>query len=346
MRLLRIQALGSLFLAAVLSVPAWATNTGTYSALPGTVNYVEGQVSANGQALDAKSVGQVTLQSGQSLNTDKGKAEILLTPGVFLRAGDNTSVKLVSTGLTDTELRLVQGHTMLEVAQIYPQNDIRILEGGSTTRIVKAGLYDFDLDENQVRVFDGKAVVQEGDKQVTVKGGHEVNVGTSVPSKPQKFDKKAYDGDDLYRWSSLRSAYLAEANIDAARIVVTNGWGPGWWGPGFGGWFWDPWFGAFTFVPAGGIFYSPFGRGFYSPVLVVRAPIIVRPVPHTFSAVSVVAWGPGPHYVAGGTTVHAVSKARSARRGALHSNRVRGDVRSMSSAGLRSRNSSGVVPVR
>jgi len=75
----------------------------------------------------------------------------------------------------------------------------------------------------------------------------------------QKFDRKSYEEDDLYRWSSLRSAYLAEANVDAAGIYATNGWGP--WGPGWWGadWYWDPWFNAFTFIPGDGIFYSPFG---------------------------------------------------------------------------------------
>jgi hypothetical protein len=345
MRLLRIQAVASLFLAAVLCAPAWASNPGAQQALPGTVNYVEGQASANGESLDSKSIGQITLETGQSLNTEKGKAEILLTPGVFLRAGDGTSVKLVSTSLTDTKVRLVHGHAMVEVAQIYPQNDIRVQQGNATTRLLKAGLYDFDMDQNQVRVFEGKATVQEGDKQVTVKKDHEVNVASAAPSKPQKFDAKAYDGDELYRWSSLRSAYLAEANIDTARVVVTNGWGPGLWGPGFGGWFWDPWFGAFTFVPAGGIFYSPFGWGFYSPVFVARAPIVVRAVPHTFSAVAVTTWGPGQHYVSGSRYVHGVYTGRGASHG-LRSGRMMSGGRATGTAGFRGGSPRGGAPMR
>jgi hypothetical protein len=322
MRLLRVQALGSLFLAAILCAPAWASNPGARQALPGTVNYVEGQASTNGESLDSKSIGQTTLRTGQAVSTEKGNVEILLTPGVFLRAGNETAVQLVSASLTDTEVRIVQGHAMVEVAQIFPQNDIRVQQGNATTRLLKPGLYDFDMDQNQVRVFDGKATVQEGDKTVTVKKDREVNVVSAAPSKPQKFNAKAYDSDDLYRWSSLRSAYLAEANIDAGRVVVTNGWGPGWWGPGFGGWFWDPWFSAFTFVPGGGIFYSPFGWGFYSPVFVGRAPIIVRPVPHTFSAVAVTKWGPGAHYAASNRYVHGIYTGRGASRGFIHSGRM------------------------
>ena len=337
MRLFRLQVLAGLFLAAILCVPGWATNTGTNSALPGTLNYVEGQAQFNGQSLSAKSIGQATLEVGQTLNTQNGKAEILLTPGVFLRAGDNTELKMVADGLTNTALDLVQGHAMVEVADLYKQNDIRIRAGNATAHLLKPGLYDFDLNHNQIRVFDGQASVEEGDKSITVKGGHEVAVADTAPKKAEKFDKKAFANDDLYKWSSLRSAYLAEANIDAARTELANGgygagwYGPGFWGPGWDGWFWDPWFSAFTFVPADGIFFSPFGWGFFSPVFVVRAPLVVRPVAHTFSATNVHAWSPGQHYAMHSRYAHGVYTGPGAARGAFRAGPV--GVRGRSAAG-------------
>src|SRR5262249_43891659 len=81
--------------------------------------------------------------------------------------------------------------------------------------------------------------------------------------------------DQLYRWSKLRSSYLAEANNDAARIYTGNSWYGG-------GWYWDPWFGTYTFIPANGIFYSPFGWGFYSPALIYTGPAFFGPRFHTF----------------------------------------------------------------
>ena len=271
MRLSRLQAFGSLVLAAILSAPAYATTQPANSALPGTVNYVEGQVSAGSQALDAKSIGSITLQTGESLTTQNGKVEMLLTPGVFLRLDDNSSAKMLSPSLTYTEVGLNRGRALVEVAEIHPQNDLRIQEDGATTQLLKSGIYDFDADHDQVRVYDGKAVVQDGDREVTVKGGHEVTLNAPGKLRAAKFDKNAFAGDDLYRWSSLRSSYLAEANVDAARTYLVDGWyGPGWFGAG---WYWDPWFGAYTFIPGDGIFYSPFGWGFYSPFFAYRAPI-------------------------------------------------------------------------
>jgi FecR protein len=272
MKLSRLKMFGSFFLAVILSAPAWGTKTDAHSALPGTLNYVEGQASIGTQTLDRRSLGSAELQSGQELNTENGKAEILLTPGVFLRLGENSSAKMISPSLTNTEVNLAKGEALVEVAEIHPENDIRISANGATTRLLKTGLYDFDAARDQVRVFDGKASVEDGDRQVTVKGGREVDLNARGKLKAQKFDKKPVEASDLYRWSRLRSSYLSEANVDAARVYVTNGWyGPSWIGAG---WYWDPWFG-YTFIPTNGVFYSPFGWGFYAPLVVYRAPVIV-----------------------------------------------------------------------
>jgi hypothetical protein len=284
---------GGFLLAALLSVPAFGADTDSrHTASPGTLNYVEGQASIGDLTLDSKSVGYANLQNGQVLETGNGKAEILLTPGVYLRLGDNSSVKMVSNGLADTKIALDQGRAMLEVDQIFPQNNIQISQPGADTRVEKTGLYDFDANGQMVRVFDGKAVVTSNDKSTTLKKGHELALN-SVKLKTQDFDKNAVtQGNDLYRWSSLRSEYLGEANVDTARTYYVNGWyGPGWGGPG---WYWDPWFAGYTFIPGNGFFYNPFGWGFYSPLVVYRAPIVVtRGVVHTFNGTRTVAIGRG-----------------------------------------------------
>ena len=162
MRLPRMKALASFFLAATLSAPAWASATSANSALPGTLNYVEGKVSMAGQILDSKSIGSAELQAGQSLTSENGKAEVLLTPGVFLRVGVNSSVEMISPSITDTQVGVDKGHAMIEVAEIHPENNICISEGSTTARLLKTGLYDFNLSQEQFRVFDGKASVEEG----------------------------------------------------------------------------------------------------------------------------------------------------------------------------------------
>jgi FecR protein len=270
MRLLGLKSLGGFFLAAILSVPAWGAN----APQPGTVNYFEGQAHIGNSTLTSNSTGKLRLKEGESLTTQNGKAEILLTPGVFLRVGADSSVKMISPDLGNTKVRLTNGHAMVEVDEIYKANDIRVLQDGASVRLLKKGLYDFDARQNQVRVFKGQALVREGDRHVKVGGDHQVALNATGNLKSRKFDKKAYEAS-LYRFSKLRSDYLAEANTHAARVYVANGWyGPGWgWGGWHGpGWFWDTSLNCFTFMPPAGVFYSPFGYPFYSPGVIIAHP--------------------------------------------------------------------------
>src|SRR5690349_4536111 len=94
-----LQLLGGLLLTGLFT-SLLASN----SPVPGTVNYVEGQVSINGSQLNQKSVGSAEVDQNGVLSTDRGKAEILLTPGVFLRVADSSSVRMVSPALTDTQV--------------------------------------------------------------------------------------------------------------------------------------------------------------------------------------------------------------------------------------------------
>lgn len=278
--------ISGLFLATALAAPTWANE----AARPGSLNYVEGQASIGNTNLDAKSIGSTELQPGETLTTHAGKAEVLLTPGVFFRVDDNSVVRMISPSLTDTEVELMQGNATVEVTQIHRENDLRIVEDGKSTELVKNGLYEFDADHQQVRVFDGEALVQDGEKQVKIKGGHEVDFSAGEPLKARKFDKQSVESTDLYRWTSLRSSYLAEANADAARTYVAGGWG------GYDGWYWDPWFGAYTFLPGDGIFYSPFGWGFYSPGFAYYAPSFYGGRYYHHFGHDYHAWGPGVHY--------------------------------------------------
>ena len=126
----------------------------------------------------------------------------------------------------------------------------------------KPALYEFENNPGVVRVFKGQAEVQAGERQVKVKGGHELALAPeNAKLKATGFDKNNYETADLYRWSSLRSQYLAQANVNAAQIYYSNGWS----GPG---WYWDPFFASYTFIPGAGVLYSPFGWGFYSPAFI------------------------------------------------------------------------------
>lgn len=261
----RFKALTSTLSLTVLSLALAATAFGqnTTSARPGTLNYIEGQASIEGRALSPQSVGKTTLEAGQTLATANGKAEILLTPGVFVRLGNDTTVQMVSPDLTRTEIRLEQGHANIEVDQIYSQNTLLVDLKSGQTQLLKHGLYAFDAGNSTVRVFDGKAAVFPGAdllaniKPIDVKGGHQLALN-GEPLKPQGFNKDQAAADPLYKWSSLRSNYLGQANLNLAEDYAGA--------PGFyPGWYWAGGPFGYTWLPGDGLFWDPFGYGFYSP---------------------------------------------------------------------------------
>lgn len=280
---------------ALLATASLAQNV--ISAHPGTVNYVEGQISVEGRQVTLKSVGQTTLQAGQYLATANGKAEVLLTPGVFLRLGSDTTIKMVAPDLTHTEIQLDHGRATIEVDQIYKQNRILVDQQGGQTQLLQNGLYEFDAANSTVRVFEGKAAVYPGNdlnasiKPITVKGEHQLALtGAAGPMKPVKFDRTAAQtGDSLYAWSDLRSNYLGQENLTLANQYA------GGYGYGYGftpGWYGAPGLYGYTWLPGDGLFWSPFGYGFYSPFYLYGGGIIYggggwygghpigRPIPH------------------------------------------------------------------
>ncbi len=245
---------------ATLFAPAFAQ--GTNPARPGTVNYVEGHAALDGRAVSQNAIGNIAMNTNQTLSTADGRVEVLLTPGVFLRLDHDSTLRMVSPDLTHTEVALDRGRADLEVDALYKQNDLRVDEGTTQTKILKNGLYEFDGAARELKVFDGKAAVSPAEnapRWTEVKGGHELAL-TGDLTKPRDFNKDAAE-DDLYNWSSLRADYLGRAN--ASLLAAGYAGAPGI----YPGWAWDPGFFGYTWLPADGFLYSPFGFGFYSPVV-------------------------------------------------------------------------------
>jgi hypothetical protein len=223
-------------------------------AQPGAINYVEGTAFLDGNQLSPQSVGSTGMDAGQVLTTEQGKAEVLLTPGVFMRVGDNSAVKMISPDITPTRVEVDRGRMALEVDELHKENNLEIATAGVTTRIAKTGYYEFDADQASVKVFKGEAAVDRGDgKSQTVKGNHEMAFAEGTAEKPTKFNADN-SADELYNWSSLRSKYLAEANQQMAGEYAGAGYYPGW--------YWNPYIYGYTYLGAYP-FMSPFGWGFY-----------------------------------------------------------------------------------
>jgi len=239
------------------------------SARSGMVHYSEGDVSVAGQALDSKFGKFPDVKEGQVLATTEGRAEILLTPGVFLRVSENSSVKMISSRLIDTRVELLTGSMLVECAELQKDNAVTFIYKDATVEFHKKGLIRLDADDDMLRVYDGEASVTKAGETMTLKEGKQTLLSGVL--SPEKFDNKV--GDPFYRWASRRAGDLAVANLSAAKSVQENG--TSWLSSG---WRWNPMFGAFTYIPYRGFYNSPFGYNYYSPAYVVRVYENARPV--------------------------------------------------------------------
>jgi hypothetical protein len=236
------------------------------SAQSGTVHYYEGEVLLDGRQVETKFGNFSQIKEKAVLATGEGRAEVLLTPGVFLRVGENTSLKMLSSRLSDTRLELLAGSAVLEVADPSLMDapktaPITILVKDTTVTVSEKGLYRFDLDPAQIRVYDGKLLAEASGHAVEVKEGRVLALDGTLAL--EKFDTKT--GDPLLRWSRRRAEYMSLASISAAKTA--RDWGGDW---DRSRWLWNPYFGMFTFIPARGIYNSPFGFRFWSPYTVTR----------------------------------------------------------------------------
>jgi hypothetical protein len=240
-------------------VPSSGANPQTRkTAYPGTVNYVEGRATLNGTDLASNAAGSAVVGPHQTIATTDGYAEVLLTPGAFLRVGHNSEAQFVSAGLTGVEVELTQGSAMVEVADLVKGTKLRFVVDGVPVEIANKGLYAFDAAEGSVRVLDGKATLQQAERTVTLKKGDEFATNNAA-GKKHEFDLKAEQKEPLYVWSKVRSQNEAQANLHTANVILAGG---SWYGPG---WYWDPLWSSYAFLPGAGFLYSPFGLGYYSP---------------------------------------------------------------------------------
>lgn len=222
------------------------------SAQSGLLHYHEGEVTLDGTVVASKFGEFPQVKPQQVVETRLGRAEVMLTPGVTLRLGENSSVRMLSAKLDDTRLEFLRGSGLVEVVEPIRTDHVTFLFQGAEIPLQKEGLYRLEADPPALLVYQGRTEVSNNGQTYTVKAGRTLSLNSFLV---QKFDSK--HGDALYRWAKRRSQQLAAANVSSARSVGV--------GRRSSGWVFNPYFGTLTFVPAYGQFMSPFGASFWSP---------------------------------------------------------------------------------
>lgn len=233
------------------------------SAKSGVISTTMGKVSLDGQTLDPTVAQFPDIKENAVVRTDEGRVEVLLTPGIFLRIGENGSFRMISRRLIDTRLELLGGSALVEAAEIVKDNNVTVIAGDASVTFPKAGLFRFDTQPARIRVIKGTASVATGGQTVLVSAGRMLDLAAGASAEPEKFDTA--DADSLDNWSERRSQYVAMANISAAKYVRDNSLSLG-----SGAWGWNPYFGMYTYLPLSNRVWSPYGFRFWSPGTVAQ----------------------------------------------------------------------------
>lgn len=224
--------------------------------MPGALNVTQGQVAVDGSPAPAQSTRGERLRAGQVIETQHGKAELLLTPGSFLRIGDHAKVQMVSSSLEHTAVRLDRGKALLDAGVKYNRN-LTVFMDGARVRIKRHGLYGFNAVQRKVSVLHGKAMVFASDKRVTLKGKRALKITRHSPLQVRRLNVRAFKSSGLYRWNSARNRYEANARRSVQRTLAQTGH---WYGPG---WYWSHYWGFYAYLPSSGAYWGPYAGPYY-----------------------------------------------------------------------------------
>ena len=255
------------------------------SAKSGLISYVEGKVYLSDQVVEPSPTHFPDVKENAVVRTAEGRAEVLLTPGVVLRLGENGSFKMLTNRLIDTRLELLTGSAVVEADEIAKDTNVTLVCKDGTVTLDKKGLYRLDTAPAGLKVFEGLASVHPPARMSRATGKMS-GLGGAIASV-EKFDKE--DTDSLDNWSKRRGELVAMANVSAAKQVTDLGCaGYSYLGstsfvmpastsisqpcmnPCAPGWRYNPWYGMITYIPCGNA-WSPYGYRYWSPQNVMRA---------------------------------------------------------------------------
>jgi len=85
------------------------------SARAGLITYLQGPAYIDGKRVVLKTARFPQMHDGETLSTRRGRAELLLSPGIVLRLAENAQVRMDDTRLSDTRITLQQGEALIEI---------------------------------------------------------------------------------------------------------------------------------------------------------------------------------------------------------------------------------------
>ncbi len=178
------------------------------SASAGVLHYFEGTVILDDKPIEHKAAVFPSLNNESTLKTEKGRAELMLTPGAYLRLDDNSAIRMVSNSLVKTRLDLTKGSAIVDTLNATAADALVLSYEGSEVRFPKPGIYRLDSDVGELQVYSGECTVTRHGASTTVDSSHLYYFLLQITTR--KFGDGATD--EFYDWASNRSDVIADQN--------------------------------------------------------------------------------------------------------------------------------------
>jgi hypothetical protein len=210
----RSLAFSTVAVVAVLTLPA--DGQSVISTRSGIVHFFEGTVYLDNQPLEPHPGRFSSVPQGATLHTAEGRAEVLLTPSVFLRMGQSATIRMLANELSNTRVELLAGSAVVDAAEPVSGQSVTLIYKDWSVHFLGEGVYRIDSDPPRLWVFQGKAEVSVVGNEVPVTVGQ----GRDVPFAPVLVPEGFIDPprDELSSWAEGRQESIATDNAIAANI--------------------------------------------------------------------------------------------------------------------------------
>jgi len=228
-------------LATVIAVTLPVNAQSVISTHSGVIHFFEGAVYLGDRPLESHLGRYPSVPQGEELRTAQGRAEVLLTPGVFLRVGEQSAIRMVRNDLADTQVELRAGSAIVDSGEPNSATSVTLVYKDWRVHVLQKGVYRLNADPPCLWVRQGRAEVFTGPngQPVSVEGGMSLPLAAVlVPEQPT-----AQPNDALNDWANGRSQSISADNAITAQIDQD----PASVAPGFDG---------FTYFPLLGLPYT------------------------------------------------------------------------------------------
>jgi hypothetical protein len=198
----------------ILALPA--NGQSVISTRSGIVHFFEGSVYLNNQPLEPHPGRFPSMSQGAELHTAEGRAEVLLTPTVFVRLGEKTTIRMLANELSNTRVELLAGSAVVDASEPVSGQSVTLIYKNWSVRFLEEGVYRIDADPARLWVLQGKAQVSPGgnDQALAVEQGMDLPFAAVLI--PERFIDPPRDA--LSSWAEGRQQSISADNAIAANI--------------------------------------------------------------------------------------------------------------------------------